>query len=119
MVGAPLINCFTVVRNQVWAPHFWLFTIEFKTCSLTVNRLFQMAADKHSVMLLSKVEHAEECGASGVLLYSDPSEVQDSGSDLTEPYPQSRYLPSWATRRGSLWRYGDPLTPSMPSLGEN
>lgn len=67
----------------------------------------------------SQVKHAEECGATGVMLYPDPSEVFDSGSESIEPYPDSRYLPSWSTRRGSLWRFGDPLTPSMPSRGIN
>ena len=63
------------------------------------------------------MKHAEECGASGVLLYPDPSEVYDAGSDAINAYPDSRYLPGWATRRGSLWRFGDPLTPSTPSRG--
>lgn len=63
------------------------------------------------------MKHAEDCGAKAVLLYPDPSEVISPGT-VGDTYPSGRYLPGWATRRDSLWRFGDPLTPSMPSRGD-
>jgi len=63
-----------------------------------------------------QVKHAEDCGAKAVLLYPDPSEVVSPGT-ASDTYPSGRYLPGWATRRDSLWRFGDPLTPSIPSRG--
>jgi len=64
-----------------------------------------------------QVKHAEDCGARGVLLYPDPSEVVSPGTG-SDTYPSGRYLPGWATRRDSLWRFGDPLTPALPSRGD-
>jgi len=64
------------------------------------------------------VKHAEDSGAKAVLLYPDPSEVVSPGT-TTDTYPSGRYLPGWATRRDSLWRFGDPLSPSLPSKGKS
>ena len=63
------------------------------------------------------MKHAEDCGAKAALLYPDPSEVVAPGT-TDDMYPGGRYLPGWATRRDSLWRFGDPVSPSVPSRGD-
>jgi len=59
-----------------------------------------------------KVKVAEEHGASGVLIYSDPA---DDGYMQGDVYPDGPYRPETAVQRGSvqyLFEYpGDPLTP--------
>lgn len=67
------------------------------------------------IFLGHMVKHAQEHGASGVILYPDPSDVLDEDLDERDAYPQTHSLPGWATQRGSLWRFGDPLTPGNPS----
>ena len=57
------------------------------------------------------MRHAEACGAVGVLLYPDRDDVSEDDAKVSEP------LPGWVTRRSSLWRFGDPLTPGLPSKG--
>ena len=62
-----------------------------------------------------QVKHAQDCGAIGVLLYSDPAEVARTGFNNT--YPKSWWLPPTATQRGSIMNvYGDPLTRGLPSI---
>lgn len=64
-----------------------------------------------------QVRHAEASGASAVLLYPDPSDVIDDELEPRDAYPRTHSLPGWSTQRGSLWRFGDPLTPGTPSIG--
>jgi N-acetylated-alpha-linked acidic dipeptidase len=63
-----------------------------------------------------KVYLAEQRGAVGVLLYSDP---QDDGYFKGDAYPGGPWRPETAVQRGSvqyLFRYsGDPETPGVPS----
>ncbi|MCA9321782.1 MAG: M28 family peptidase, partial [Planctomycetes bacterium] len=65
----------------------------------------------------SKVRLAEEFGAVGVLIYSDPA---DDGFARGEVYPDGPFRPATAVERGSilyLFEYpGDPGTPGRPSL---
>jgi len=70
-----------------------------------------------------KVFLAEQRGASGVLIYSDPA---DDGANRGEPWPTGPWRPETAVQRGSvqyLFRYpGDPETPgvaSTPSLPDS
>ena len=65
-----------------------------------------------------QVRRAEECGAVGVILYPDPSEVVVEDSETGETFPKTRSLPGWASVRATLWRFGDPLTPGLPSKGQ-
>jgi N-acetylated-alpha-linked acidic dipeptidase len=64
-----------------------------------------------------KVHLAEEHGAKGVIIYSDP---EDDGYLKGPVYPAGPWRPSDSIQRGSiqfLWEYpGDPLTPGSPSL---
>ena len=62
------------------------------------------------------IRRAEEMGAIGVILYSDPYDYTDG--DLDNTYPKSVYLPESGVQRGTALSYpGDPLTPFYPSIG--
>ncbi|EDO40715.1 predicted protein, partial [Nematostella vectensis] len=63
-----------------------------------------------------KVKHAAECGAIGVILFSDPIDVAPEGMDKT--FPKTWWLSGTGAQRGSILKnnyYGDPLTPLLPS----
>jgi N-acetylated-alpha-linked acidic dipeptidase len=63
-----------------------------------------------------KVYLAEQRGATGVLIYSDP---QDDGYYKGDPYPKGPWRPDTGVQRGSvnfIFRYpGDPETPGVAS----
>ena len=64
-----------------------------------------------------KVHLAQEHGAKGVIIYSDPA---DDGYVRGPVYPEGPWRPADSIQRGSiqfLWDYpGDPLTPNKPSI---
>lgn len=64
-----------------------------------------------------KAKVAEEHGAVGLLIYSDPA---DDGYVQGDVYPEGPWRPSTSAQRGSvqyLFEYpGDPLTPGKPSI---
>lgn len=62
-----------------------------------------------------KAKYAEEHGAAGLLMYTDPA---DGGYTEGLPYPDGRYLSESMIQRGSVLTPlgGDPLTPEGPSL---
>lgn len=62
-----------------------------------------------------KAKYAEEYGAAGLILYSDPA---DGGYADGLPYPEGRHLSESTIQRGSVLTPlgGDPLTPDAPSL---
>ncbi|KAL8954470.1 MAG: hypothetical protein Q9183_007102, partial [Haloplaca sp. 2 TL-2023] len=64
-----------------------------------------------------KVKAAEEAGAVGCIIYSDPAE---DGFVRGKPFPDGRYLPSDGVQRGSVtmssWVVGDVLSPGYASL---
>jgi len=64
-----------------------------------------------------KVHVAEQHGAKGVIIYSDP---EDDGYTRGAVYPDGPWRPADSIQRGSiqyLWEYpGDPLTPGKPSI---
>jgi N-acetylated-alpha-linked acidic dipeptidase len=63
-----------------------------------------------------KVYQAQERGAAGVLIYSDPA---DDGYMKGDVYPQGPMRPEWSLQRGSVRAPnsapGDPSTPGAPS----
>jgi hypothetical protein len=63
-----------------------------------------------------KVKAAQDAGAAGVLIYSDPAE---DGFKKGEVWPTGRWRPEDSVQRGSValtsWIVGDPLTPGVPS----
>uniref|UniRef100_A0A1I7Y1I9 PA domain-containing protein n=1 Tax=Steinernema glaseri TaxID=37863 RepID=A0A1I7Y1I9_9BILA len=61
-----------------------------------------------------KVRLAQQHGAIGAILYSDPAEVARDGSE--EVYPSTEWMPSGGVQRGTLkTQHGDPLTPLYPA----
>jgi N-acetylated-alpha-linked acidic dipeptidase len=64
-----------------------------------------------------KVHVAEQHGAEGVIIYSDP---EDDGFTRGPVFPDGPWRPANSMQRGSiqyLWDYpGDPLTPGKPSI---
>ncbi len=64
-----------------------------------------------------KVHVAEQLGAEGVIIYSDP---KDDGFVRGPVFPDGPWRPADSMQRGSiqyLWDYpGDPLTPGRPSI---
>jgi N-acetylated-alpha-linked acidic dipeptidase len=62
-----------------------------------------------------KAKYAEEYGAAGLIMYSDP---EDGGYEDGLPYPEGRYISESTIQRGSVLTPlgGDPLTPNSPSL---
>ncbi len=66
-----------------------------------------------------KVKQAQNFGAIGLILYSDPADYAVDG--ISSVYPDSWWLPGYGVQRGSLFITGvggDPLTPGYPSLGK-
>lgn len=60
---------------------------------------------------------AEERGAIGVILFSDPKDYTDG--DQTRVYPNDWYLPPSGTQRGTIYLGdGDPLTAGYPAIGK-
>lgn len=62
-----------------------------------------------------KAKFAEEAGAAGLILYTDP---EDSGYQRGIPYPEGGYANEHYIQRGSLVTLaypGDPLTPFLPA----
>ena len=61
---------------------------------------------------------AEDYGAVGVILYSDPQDYAPSGTDDNCCYPNTVMMPDSAVPAGTVYlRDGDPLTPFYPSVG--
>ncbi|CAD5228874.1 unnamed protein product [Bursaphelenchus okinawaensis] len=63
-----------------------------------------------------KVYLAEQLGAAGVLLYSDPFDFAPEKPHNNLTYPDQVWLPGSDAQRGTLLRFnGDPETPEFPS----
>ncbi|WAR15323.1 FOLH1-like protein [Mya arenaria] len=65
----------------------------------------------------SKVKNAEQRGAAGVILYSDPADYAGNQSSV---YPENWWLPGWAVQLSHV-RYqlsGDPKTPDYSSINK-
>uniref|UniRef100_A0A8C8YG96 Aminopeptidase NAALADL1 n=1 Tax=Prolemur simus TaxID=1328070 RepID=A0A8C8YG96_PROSS len=60
--------------------------------------------------------NAAKYGVAGVLVYTDPGDINDGLSLPNETFPNSWYLPPSGVERGSYYEYfGDPLTPYLPA----
>ena len=68
----------------------------------------------HALFILFQAKHAEQFGALGLIMYSDPA---DYALGNTKVYPENSFLPPTGVQRGSLKILGDPLTPGYPSIG--
>uniref|UniRef100_A0A2K6LYS2 Aminopeptidase NAALADL1 n=1 Tax=Rhinopithecus bieti TaxID=61621 RepID=A0A2K6LYS2_RHIBE len=61
--------------------------------------------------------NAAKHGVAGVLVYTDPADINDGLSSPSETFPNSWYLPPSGVERGSYYKYfGDPLTPYLPAI---
>ncbi|PIC44570.1 hypothetical protein B9Z55_004895 [Caenorhabditis nigoni] len=66
-----------------------------------------------------KVYKAQQAGAVGAILFSDPWDVAQDGVDADHVYPKTIWMPNESVQRGSLMHgHGDPLTPYYPSKKE-
>uniref|UniRef100_A0A8C5UL31 Aminopeptidase NAALADL1 n=1 Tax=Microcebus murinus TaxID=30608 RepID=A0A8C5UL31_MICMU len=60
--------------------------------------------------------NAAKHGVAGVLVYTDPGDINDGLSLPSETFPNSWHLPPSGVERGSYYEYfGDPLTPYLPA----
>uniref|UniRef100_A0A914CA24 PA domain-containing protein n=1 Tax=Acrobeloides nanus TaxID=290746 RepID=A0A914CA24_9BILA len=63
-----------------------------------------------------KVRFAQQYGAIGAILYSDPAEVARDGISQSKIYPSTDWMPEHGVQLGTLMHgYGDPLSPIYPS----
>ncbi|CAJ0934563.1 unnamed protein product, partial [Mesorhabditis belari] len=66
-----------------------------------------------------KVKIAQDYGAIGAILYSDPADVATDGTDQSHVYPNTVWMPNEGVQRGSIMHGdGDPLTPLYPAKTE-
>ncbi|XP_021008075.1 aminopeptidase NAALADL1 [Mus caroli] len=64
----------------------------------------------------AKAINAAKHGVVGVLVYTDPGDINDGKSLPSETFPNSWRLPPSGVERGSYYEYfGDPLTPYLPA----
>uniref|UniRef100_A0A673UZM3 Aminopeptidase NAALADL1 n=1 Tax=Suricata suricatta TaxID=37032 RepID=A0A673UZM3_SURSU len=64
----------------------------------------------------AKAINAAKHGVAGVLVYTDPADINDGQSSASETFPNSWRLPPSGVERGSYYEYfGDPLTPYLPA----
>ncbi|XP_032735312.1 aminopeptidase NAALADL1 [Lontra canadensis] len=64
----------------------------------------------------AKAVNAAKYGVAGVLVYTDPADINDGQSSANETFPNSWHLPPSGVERGSYYEYfGDPLTPYLPA----
>ncbi|KAF4009872.1 hypothetical protein G4228_001235 [Cervus hanglu yarkandensis] len=64
----------------------------------------------------AKAVNAAKYGVAGVLVYTDPKDINDGKSLPNETFPHSWCLPPSGVERGSYFEYfGDPLTPYLPA----
>ncbi|XP_025860264.1 aminopeptidase NAALADL1 [Vulpes vulpes] len=64
----------------------------------------------------AKAVNAAKHGVAGVLVYTDPADINDGQSSTNETFPNSWRLPPSGVERGSYYEYfGDPLTPYLPA----
>lgn len=70
----------------------------------------------HSLLCLLQAINAAKHGVVGVLVYTDPADINDGKSLPSETFPNSWGLPPSGVERGSYYEYfGDPLTPYLPA----
>uniref|UniRef100_A0A915CNI9 Glutamate carboxypeptidase n=1 Tax=Ditylenchus dipsaci TaxID=166011 RepID=A0A915CNI9_9BILA len=70
----------------------------------------------HDLILGDKVQIAEQKGAIGVILYSDPYDFAPDLLKNNKTFPEQIWLPPSGAQRGTLLRTnGDPATPFYPS----
>ncbi|KAK8751452.1 hypothetical protein OTU49_008543 [Cherax quadricarinatus] len=67
----------------------------------------------------NKVLQAQERGAQGIILFSDPRDVALEGVEAQNVYPNTWWLPGSGMQRGTTYMgTGDSLTPGWPSTAQ-
>ncbi|XP_025771271.1 N-acetylated-alpha-linked acidic dipeptidase-like protein [Puma concolor] len=75
-----------------------------------------LLSPKHSLIPLPQAINAAKHGVAGVLVYTDPADINDGHSSASQTFPNSWRLPPSGVERGSYYEYfGDPLTPYLPA----
>ncbi|XP_073530035.1 aminopeptidase NAALADL1-like [Phyllobates terribilis] len=65
---------------------------------------------------VNKAINAAKFGVIGVIIYTDPKDINDGTSNPDETYPHSWYMPPSGVERGSFKEnFGDQLTPYYPA----
>ncbi|KAG8580015.1 hypothetical protein GDO81_007084, partial [Engystomops pustulosus] len=65
---------------------------------------------------VNKAINAAKFGVIGVIIYTDPKDINDGKSSPSETYPNSWYMPPSGVERGSFKEnFGDQLTPYYPA----
>ncbi|XP_072263517.1 aminopeptidase NAALADL1-like [Pyxicephalus adspersus] len=65
---------------------------------------------------VNKAINAAKFGVIGVIIYTDPKDINDGKSNASDTYPNSWYLPPSGVERGSFKEnFGDQLTPYYPA----
>ncbi|KAM3932006.1 aminopeptidase NAALADL1-like [Leptodactylus fuscus] len=65
---------------------------------------------------VNKAINAAKFGVIGVVIYTDPRDINDGKSNPSETYPYSWYMPPSGVERGSFKEnFGDQLTPYFPA----
>ncbi|XP_073442640.1 aminopeptidase NAALADL1-like [Dendrobates tinctorius] len=65
---------------------------------------------------VNKAINAAKYGVVGVIIYTDPKDINDGKSNPNETYPHSWYMPPSGVERGSFKEnFGDQLTPYYPA----
>ena len=104
-VTAPVVYCGFGTRQDFETLRALGVDVRGKIALIRYGRLFRGM----------KVRFAQEAGAAGVLLYSDPA---DTGPARGAPYPEGGWNNETSVQRGSILSLpyvGDPLTPGIPS----
>ncbi|KAM8953959.1 aminopeptidase NAALADL1-like [Pelodytes ibericus] len=65
---------------------------------------------------VTKAINAAKFGVIGVIIYTDPKDINDGKTDPADTYPNSWYMPPSGVERGSFKEnFGDQLTPYYPA----
>ncbi|XP_059161670.1 putative N-acetylated-alpha-linked acidic dipeptidase [Physella acuta] len=91
--------------------------LEYLVKNLSLNITGQIFIARYGKIFAgNKVLNAENYNASGIILYSDPADVNQAKNKSVKPYPDSWWLPSTGITRGTVYMgTGDPMTPGYPS----
>lgn len=82
-------------------------SVEGRICIMRYGKIFRG----------NKVQHCEERGGIGAILFSDPEEVAPYGTDAENVYPNTFFLPGSGIQRGSVFiADGDPLSVGYASV---
>ena len=66
----------------------------------------------------NKLQHCQDAGGIGLILFSDPADVALHGTEPENVYPNTFFLPGSGIQRGSAkaGEKGDALSPGWPSV---